>query len=305
IPNSIYESLSYTERSEMNTTAAKFFENQLDAHNRYMLLPLIKFHYSNTDDCVKFVNYAEELGIHYITSCSFHEGLSVIHNLIDYVESNYHKIIDYAEKHNEKKFLSDIRVASWYGYLCTGHSELRHFTNDQFIVRIATKAINLTSLKRIPTDPKNYSAAMLKAMLRVWRLWRHTKGGTREGPKLSEIEMKELAIVRRALLAVNMACIYEPNIPFDLAGIVIFELLACSIITAHQNRIYWCQTLVQTSYSIFWAVPFLAEIYFRTAMKLWVPTEGMMDPLGTGMAVFIHAYRNEFDEAAAKFDEYM
>ncbi|KAJ3406400.1 hypothetical protein HDV05_006018 [Chytridiales sp. JEL 0842] len=302
---SIYESLSYSERSEKNTTAAKFFEKQLNAHNRYMLLPLIKFHYSNTDDCVKFINYAEELGIYYIISCSFHEGLSVIHNLIDYVESNYEKIIDYAQKRDEKKFLSDVRVASWYGYLCTGYSELKFFNNDQFIVRIATKAINLTSLKRIPSDPKQYNVALLKAMFRVWRLWIQTKGGTREGPKLSEMEKKELAIVRRALLAVNMACMYEPSVPLELAAIVLFELLACSIISAHRNRIDWCQTLVQTSYAVSWAVPFLSEVYFQTAMKLWVPTEGMMDPIGTGMAIFIHNYRTEFDEALAKFDEYM
>ncbi|KAJ3417593.1 hypothetical protein HDV05_000050 [Chytridiales sp. JEL 0842] len=302
---SIYDSLSYTERSEMNTTAAKYFESQLDANNRYMLLPLVIFHYSNTENCVKFINYAEELGIHYITNCSFDAGISIIQSLIDYVELNHTMITEYANKCSEKNFLTDIRAATWYAYLCTGHSELRHFNNDQFTMRIATKAINLTSLKRIPTDPKQYPTAMLKAMLRVWRLWIQTKGGTQEGPRLSHTEQREHAIVRRALLAAVMAFNYEHNTSLELAGLVIFELLACTILTAYKHRINWCQTLAQASYSVSIAVPFLSDLFLRQAMKLWVPTEKNMDPVGTGVRIFVHHHRLELDLACAMFEDYM
>jgi hypothetical protein len=285
--------------------AATYFEEQLNAQNRYLLLPVIKFHYSRSENVLKYILYAEELGIHCIQKCAFNEGVSTLESLTTFVDEHEDRILEYAEKYGVPSPLESVRLATWYSFIISGMAESRAFKGRDVFIKLCQKAASLTRFNRIPANHKLYQWATLKSGYRAWKLWRQTNAGILPGPVLLPEEKQDYDIFYRIMLSLTQAVPYIKDFPMDLAGLIIFELLCCSLMRAYEDRGMWCQALCRLAFALMFPVPRLSTLFLETAIRLWVPSNPKLEPLGTGMRGLIHFYRYELEDSETYKNEYL
>ncbi|KAJ3417257.1 hypothetical protein HDV05_005713 [Chytridiales sp. JEL 0842] len=299
--NSIYESISFSERSKINTVAGEYYEAKLMPNNRYHLLPLLKFHFSRSQDFGKYMTYAEELGMYYVNTCNFREAIDTLETLVQFIEKHY----DTIQKEGKwAHFLENRRLARWYAFLVTARAESRWFFDDDSFTNQCLRGLELVKFK-LPRDSAKFKMYIPLSIMKFARLWVVTRGGKVEYRfKEGEREVNETR--RRIFIGMGLAATYESTFDMDLAGITIFELLSSSIVLAAEDQMQWCQALCRMAFLLIYAVPAMSQILYDKAHKIWCPaTSARVEPMGTGMNFVLNLYRKRFDRCDFYGDEYM
>ncbi|KAJ3095904.1 hypothetical protein HDU97_006433 [Phlyctochytrium planicorne] len=156
--NSIYDTLSFSERSILHRRAGEVYESRLDPANRDLLLPTLAMHYSLSDCHSKHVDYMEELAFHYLSKGYYREGGTILKELISFANASEDLL------GNDK-----LRIAAWNAYLagsaCTSYQ-------CELVDEAAKRALHLIGIK-IPATERQAMWYAIKGFYRHYRiLWK-------------------------------------------------------------------------------------------------------------------------------------
>ncbi|KAJ3396941.1 hypothetical protein HDV05_003027, partial [Chytridiales sp. JEL 0842] len=262
----IYDSQSYGERSESHEIIAAHYEDALSEECQDFLLPTVAFHYMRTSRYDKQILYSEKLGLGYIKRAAFAEALHSLDNLIQVVKISHTEI-------------DDIRMAYWLANLCMALIETKALTKR--VKEHLMESLALVGRSWPPEgNPKLQKKTLTKTLLRLFKLWRKTKGGMQPvrtlwqvltlQRKVSPHMTDEKYVMRKSTLLLCYRLmfrygLYSATLSKDEAGLALFSVL-CELIPngyqEGQNRIEWTGFLFYASFGLSWSSAGLSKILF-------------------------------------------
>ncbi|KAJ3318516.1 hypothetical protein HDU76_000812, partial [Blyttiomyces sp. JEL0837] len=236
IMNTIYESLSYTERVPMNLKAARRLEEKLTSENEDMLLHLISFFYSRTTDYAKNIMYLEKLGCRYVEACAYAEGAQTLVKLDEF----YQTLDEEAAAH-----IGSLRRGRWLAETAWAHAQVRNF---KFATVTAMSAIDMISDTPWPRDEPGVLKRFQKSKRLLIKLWIATGGGRwpLPGTDKSKSVQKSKSIlpmdiidrervIERCLFALAIVSSYDVTFMASMSELVIVEALCIVMTRAYKD----------------------------------------------------------------------
>ncbi|KAJ3279264.1 hypothetical protein HDU76_009567 [Blyttiomyces sp. JEL0837] len=294
IMNAIYESLSYSERSTINLTAATRLEATLTEENQDFILPGMSFHYSRTNDFDKSIWCLEKLGCRYVQRANFSEGMQTLAKLEEFYATLTVE---------EAATISSLRRAKWLAEYAFALVQLKHLKRS---TSTALEALDLSSTtEKWPREEELVRKKFLRSLGRLLKLWVATGAGrwpvlgqsfkhskmvtpspTTNGARDEIIHSAN--VQERALSAISIVSIFDPALMPAMSALVMIELLCHVILRASRDPFYWRVYLARAVVLFYFPLKPLAKIFhkrLRAVNKLGVPTQahylqqGMMDIL--------------------------
>ncbi|KAJ3195200.1 hypothetical protein HK101_000855 [Irineochytrium annulatum] len=261
IRDTIYESLSYKDRSELHLKAAMRFESMLDGGSRDFLLPVVSFHFSRSDDAEKNIRYLEELGDIYLKKFLFHECRYTQETLLLFVRT-----IDVADPrlpHTVADALRDSnRLALWHAMFALSLAQIRDF-EPAF-----SEACHALQLTGTPWPVKSReSVEMRRAAIMQWKLFGRTRGGEVAYKKHPVLDHPmRLAAIRLTNSALFICQAYHPDMfSPDAKGMILFWNMNLAIKIATEDPANWATFCLSAAFGFSWKMPWLAKIFIKKA----------------------------------------
>ncbi|KAJ3411480.1 hypothetical protein HDV05_002133 [Chytridiales sp. JEL 0842] len=167
----IYESQPFEQRVKHHLKLAEYFEREVNVLNEESLLPTIAFHYSRTPLVAKNVRYMETLAFLNFRKCYYREAQQNLECLLNYIETaNMASLSDVDRLSiNDPVRKADLMAHKAYVLMVQRRPER--------VISLCIKALGLAGIP-FSTEEKVLKKALLKAVFKLFVLWRRTKGGT-------------------------------------------------------------------------------------------------------------------------------
>ncbi|KAJ3333801.1 hypothetical protein HDU76_003278 [Blyttiomyces sp. JEL0837] len=272
IMNAIYESLSYSERVSVNLTAAELLETSLTPENEDLVLPIMSFHYSRTNNYEKHVWCLEKLGCKYVEQCTFFEGIQTLTKLDELCRSL---------EAEDTLTIDGLRRGRWLSELSWASVQSK---NMAVAVSAAMDALDLISNNTWPHEEAAVKKQFVRSLLRLFKLWIGTKGGTQPLNDGRQIESQKSvtpfnssvagekisrnAVLERSLSTLSLVTIYDPSFQSAMSALVIIELLCLVIVKAHREQFYWRVYLTRGAFIFHFAIKPLAKVFYSKLRKV-------------------------------------
>ncbi|KAJ3321355.1 hypothetical protein HDU76_014117 [Blyttiomyces sp. JEL0837] len=270
--NAIYESLSYSDRVATNLTAARRLELALTDQNEDVVLPAMSFHYSRTMDFEKNIFCLEKLGYKYVKRCAFTEGAQTFTKLEEFYRSL---------NSTDAASVTPLRHAQWLAETSFAWSQLKI---TQKAKSTALDSLALIPNKKWPTEEPNVKKRIGKSLLRLWKLWILTGGGTwtlqTSKPKSGSQRLKTFPsllnhdalidpneIWEKCLSSLTVVAVYDQTFMPAMAALIVIELLCAVIVRAPTDAYHWQYFLTRASYMFHFPLKPLAKIFFKKLKK--------------------------------------
>ncbi|KAJ3219897.1 hypothetical protein HDU67_008426 [Dinochytrium kinnereticum] len=202
ILSSISGSMPVSQKQLLHGRIAQYFESTLNEENVNILLPTISFHYSNSTNLPKSIDYLEELGVFQKDNRLFSESAQTIEFLLNILYRSSER--DIREQFPTGPPTID-RKALWLSLLAESRCYLRQ--TDEALRRLKSALVMLGS--PWPTSMSKVKWAMLKRSLKYWfiipRYPRHGNGSR----NMPQIPLSRAAIIFKIMRTMTQSLEWE------------------------------------------------------------------------------------------------
>ncbi|KAJ3416426.1 hypothetical protein HDV05_001584 [Chytridiales sp. JEL 0842] len=247
------------------------FEGLIDESTREYLLPLLAYHYRKTDVIEKQILYLDELARLRFKRRHWQECANTLESLYSIVEA-------------APAFLGITSEQRGYWAANLAHARL---LTASFTVREAELTYVALKLlgKPFARDVTNPKKELIPAILRLFCVWKQTKGGSRplrrigfftqraskqnnasKDAERDATDTDEAEYVCYQTLYTLTA--YSDFMTKDTAGLLLFKLLTYSVTHGHKDRAKFAGLMFQIGFFFLWAVPPIAKFLFNHGCKV-------------------------------------
>ncbi|KAJ3195199.1 Adenylate cyclase type 10 [Irineochytrium annulatum] len=148
IKDVIYERQSFADRSALHEQAAVVYESNYNENKLEFLLPIVLFHYSRSDNTVKYADCLEEMGGLYLDTFSNTDAIEALSTLID------------LNNNETKPVAENQRLALWHSMRATAYAQMILIPPAQEDLLLAMRLLNVYW-----PEEGGQTVALCKAML--------------------------------------------------------------------------------------------------------------------------------------------
>ncbi|KAJ3411010.1 hypothetical protein HDV05_002918 [Chytridiales sp. JEL 0842] len=265
IMNAIYSSQSYADRNRIHETVLEFFEQALTAvENPESLLSSVVHHVMKTTQTEKQIKYLEQLGVSNARNAHFTEAVGILEQLLQVAEA-HPGLVE-----------SKLRLAQWMVYYARSRLE----TKDYSVKPICLQAFHNLG-RPWPADPKSTKKALVRTALRIYKLWRITKGGTQpvrnfwerlkgstKVTPLSEDAKTSADTTQQCLRVMIMVSLYGGLLSKEETVLVLLSLVEVLIVQGFERKVEWAGMCYIVGFHACYAAPLFSNPFFNNGIKI-------------------------------------
>ncbi|KAJ3413489.1 hypothetical protein HDV05_007934 [Chytridiales sp. JEL 0842] len=260
--SALYELQPYSERVKSHLCAAEYFESLL-ASNRDSLTPIVAYHYQKTDKIEKQILYVEQ-----IAKQNFDKGHR---ECVPNFEALLHLL-----SLNPSLEIDDYRKAEWMAKLAWSRNMLTFMTEKE--MELATNALALLG-KPWPKTIEEGKKTMVKDVVKLFKLWRQTKGGLRpqkqfwgkqSSDSLNKEALKTAQIEHICYMTLFRLGAYVDVLPKAFFGLVMLRMCSSILPFAYleKEKSKWAYVLLVVSLGLSWTAHGVSKLLFNQAQAV-------------------------------------
>ncbi|KAJ3414808.1 hypothetical protein HDV05_006055 [Chytridiales sp. JEL 0842] len=262
----VYSSQSYKERNSLHELVSEFYESSLTEANEDFLLPTVIYHFLRTQKVEKQVFYLNNVGMKYFSKAHFIEAAKSFEELVSIVDS--HPELD----------INDLNLASWLAHFAYSRMESKVFNVKDLCCRC------LSLLKNPwPADEKQVKKAVLKAAIRLFKMWRKTRGGTEpprnwierlsrrgsdESKPLDDIELRKYVTLKMCIRVLFRVGLYGGALSKQENVLALFSMCNAIITRGFETKVEWAGVCYLVAFGTAWGPVGLSKIFFEKALSI-------------------------------------
>ncbi|KAJ3161541.1 hypothetical protein HK101_000820 [Irineochytrium annulatum] len=258
----VYESQGFADRAILHQRAAERFEAMMSESNRDVLLPLVSYHFSNSDVQAKNVKYAEELGLKHMADYHLADLIMVFRSLLDHSKDGKTGSAVASDCGGVDLF-PDSRLSLWHAALGFAFVQQAEWDMGELHTVEALKLLGI----EWPTA-RNEKRAMQKAMMLQLRLFIKTKGGLkplRDDDKIYQgralLHNKAYRIVLENLQKTLFYC--SSRFSKEKFVMIFFWSLNWAIQMCGEEPEHWCAFSFMAAKQLLWKSGKISSIYLK------------------------------------------
>ncbi|KAJ3214042.1 Adenylate cyclase type 10 [Dinochytrium kinnereticum] len=300
ICNSIYDSMSFSERRKLHAIAAEYYVNSMGSTRRE-LLPLVCYHLNLAQDLTRSVIYMEDLCRKHIQQGLYHEGLAVITKLLQSVFVDPNAVIDLSEDMETVIQLERGKLGLWISMLAYCEARIFRFAFARDHSFLALKTLGLTA----PTDSKRIRNEILKSTILQWRLYLKTKGGRRSCfSKRLEVLRKNRDLISYALTALYFCSFFDLSFTTEFKAMMLIKNMNFCIYNAVDRPEEWFDLSIRAAMGFFPLSEWLSNVYSRAASRVVPDINSVIPTYGLTYGIYLMS-TNQMSRAEQALSKYV